>query len=275
MAGILYLVATPIGNLGDISARALETLQTVDFIAAEDTRVTGKLLSHFGISRPMVSCREQNERAVSEQIADRVLAGECCAVVTDAGMPCVSDPGERLVAVCVERGVDIRVVPGASASVSALAVSGLPTAHFYFEGFLSVNQNSRRERLEALRPLDCTLLFHEAPHKLKNTLRDLLQAFGDRRIALCRELTKLHEQVIRCRLSEAIALYETTEPRGEYVLVVEGCTDVPPPPDFDAAVARVRELAADGMGLSAAAKAVAAETGLQKGKLYKAALEEE
>ena len=274
MPGTLYLVGTPIGNLGDMTPRAVETLRSVDFIAAEDTRVTAKLLHHFGVARPMVSCREQNERRRAQEIVARIAAGESCAVVTDAGMPCISDPGELLVALCVEQGVDVRVVPAASAAISALALSGLATARFSFEGFLTTNRGKRLERLEEVRPLRSTLIFYEAPHKLRTTLDDLYGTLGDRRCALCRELTKLHEEVVRCTLSEAVALYRETEPRGEYVLVVEGNREPDAPADFGAAVDRVRTLAAAGASLSSAAKAVAAETGLQKGALYKAALAE-
>ena len=269
---MLYVVGTPIGNLGDISPRALEILGAVDFIAAEDTRVTAKLLNHFHISKPLISCREQNERARAEQIADRIAAGESCAVVTDAGMPCVSDPGETVVRVCAERGLEIAVVPGPSAAISALAVSGLPTSRFLFEGFLTTVRGKRRERLNELRPQRETLIFYEAPHKLRDTLDDLLEALGPRRISLCRELTKLHEEVIRTTLPEAVEFYKQTDPRGEYVLIVEGCTERAPQVGFEDAVAQVCALAEE-QGVSAAAKAVAAETGYPKGKLYKAALD--
>lgn len=269
---MLYVVGTPIGNLGDLSPRAIEILNSVDFIAAEDTRVTAKLLNHFHISKPLLSCREQNERTRAEQLADRIAAGESCAVVTDAGMPCISDPGELVVRLCAERGVEIAVVPGPSAAISALAISGLSTSRFLFEGFLTTVRGKRRERLEELRPYRETLIFYEAPHKLRTTLDDLLAAFGPRRISLCRELTKLHEEVIRTTLPEAVELYRQTDPRGEYVLVVEGCTETAPQTSFEEAVERVRVLAEE-QGVSAAAKAVAAETGYPKGKLYKAALE--
>lgn len=269
---MLYVVGTPIGNLGDLSPRAIEILNSVDFIAAEDTRVTAKLLNHFHISKPLLSCREQNERTRAEQLADRIAAGESCAVVTDAGMPCISDPGELVVRLCAERGVEIAVVPGPSAAISALAISGLSTSRFLFEGFLTTVRGKRRERLEELRPYRETLIFYEAPHKLRTTLDDLLAAFGPRRISLCRELTKLHEEVIRTTLPEAVELYRQTDPRGEYVLIVEGCTETAPQTSFEEAVERVRVLAEE-QGVSAAAKAVAAETGYPKGKLYKAALE--
>ena len=269
---MLYIVGTPIGNLGDISPRALEILSTVDFIPAEDTRVTGKLLSHFHISKPMVSCREQNERTRAEQIAERIAAGESCAVVTDAGMPCISDPGELVVRLCVERGVEIAVVPGPSAAISALAISGLPTARFLFEGFLTTNHGKRNERLRELKPYPETLIFYEAPHKLRDTLDDLLRELGDRRISLCRELTKLHEEVLRMTISEAVEYYREQEPRGEYVLVVEGSTGEEQAVSFEDAVQQVLTLSEES-GISSASKTVAALTGYPKAKLYKAALE--
>ena len=223
MSGTLYLVATPIGNLGDLSPRALETLSAVDFIAAEDTRVSLKLLNHFGIKKPLVSYHEHNHVTAGPSILARLLAGEDCALVTDAGTPAISDPGEPLVRLCAESGVSVLSIPGCCAAVSALAVSGLPTGRFTFEGFLSVSRKSRREHLESLRDERRTMIFHEAPHKLRNTLADFAAVFGpDRRIALCRELTKLHEEIRRCTLGEAAAYYAENAPRGEYVLVVAG-----------------------------------------------------
>jgi len=272
----LYLVGTPIGNLGDMSPRGLETLREVDFIAAEDTRVSLKLLRHFGIQKPMLSYHEHNAREMGEKIVARILAGECCAVVTDAGMPCISDPGEALVRLCAEHGIETVVVPGPSAVVSAVALSGLATGRFSFEGFLSVQKGSRAKHLESIRE-DCrTLVFYEAPHKLAATLRDLYDALGDRKIALARELTKLHEEVLRTTLAEAAVYYEANKPRGEFVLVVEGA---PPKEEakveFQQAVEMVRSLQRQGTAASQAAKEVARETGHKKGELYRAALEED
>ncbi len=227
-AGVLYLVATPIGNLADLSERAVKVLSEVDFIAAEDTRNSMRLLTHLGISKPMVSYFEHNKRERGEVIAQRLEAGESCALITDAGTPAISDPGEDIVALCAARGIPVSSIPGPVASIVALTLSGLPTGRFAFEGFLSVNKAERRERLAELAFEKRTMLFHEAPHKLRATLKDLCNAFGaDRRIAICRELTKLNEEVLRLTLEEAIANYERQEPRGEYVLVVEGAQNAP------------------------------------------------
>ena len=221
----LYLVGTPIGNLADMTERAKKVLAEVDFIAAEDTRNSMKLLSCFGIHAELVSYHEHNRRESGERIVARLLAGESCAIITDAGMPAISDPGEDLVRLCSDAGVTVRVVPGPSASVSALALSGLPTAKFVFEGFLSAQKNERRKRLAALKNEERTMIFYEAPHKLRATLDDMLEAFGaDRKIALCRELTKLNEDTERTTLEGAIKTYKEREPRGEYVLVIEGGT---------------------------------------------------
>ena len=223
MSGTLYLVATPIGNLGDFSPRAAETLGAVDFIAAEDTRVSVKLLNHFQIKKPLVSYHEHNHAAAGQAILQRLLAGESCALVTDAGTPAISDPGEDLVRLCAENGVEVLSIPGCCAAVNALAVSGLPTGRFTFEGFITVNKKSRRERLDSLKNEERTMIFHEAPHKLRATLEDLRETFGpDRRVALCRELTKLHEETVRTTLGEAAAYYQENTPKGEYVLVVAG-----------------------------------------------------
>ena len=275
MAGILYLVATPIGNLGDFTPRAVETLETVDFIAAEDTRVSVKLLNHFHIKKPLVSYHEHNHVTAGQAVLACLLAGESCALVTDAGTPAISDPGEDLVRLCAENGVEVRAVPGCCAAVNALAVSGLPTGRFTFEGFLTVNKKSRREHLDSLKDETRTMIFHEAPHKLRTTLDDLTEAFGpERKIALCREMTKLHEEVIRCTLAEAAAYYGENPPKGEYVLVVAGAE-----PKTGAAVtleegvAQVLSLKEQGMRLKDAAKEVAEHTGLSKNELYAAALE--
>ena len=268
---MLYVVGTPIGNLGDFSPRAVEILKQVDFIAAEDTRVTLKLLNHFGIQKPLVSYYEHNLRQRGQEILRRLEAGETAAVVSDAGMPCISDPGEDLVRLCAQAGVEVQVIPGPSAAVSALAVSGLPTSRFTFEGFLSTNRKNRGEHLDSLKQERRTMIFYEAPHKLPTTLEDLKEAFGgDRRIALCRELTKLHEQVLRMNLEQAAAYARETSPRGEYVLVVEGC----PEPEGEAmdeaqALSFARTLLEQGEKPTEAARQAAKASGLSKGLLYK------
>lgn len=274
MSGTLYLVATPIGNLGDFSPRAVETLQAVDFVAAEDTRVSLKLLNHFNIKKPLVSYHEHNHVTAGQSVLARLLAGESCALVTDAGTPAVSDPGEDLVRLCAENGVEVQSIPGCCAAVNALAVSGLPTGRFTFEGFLSVNKKSRREHLASLQKEPRTMIFHEAPHKLRSTLADLAEAFGaERRVALCRELTKLHEETRRCTLGEAAAYYAENTPRGEYVLVVAGLEEgTAPAATLEEAVRQVLALQEEGMRLKDAAKEVAEHTGLSKNELYAAAL---
>ena len=224
MPSTLYLVATPIGNLADVSERAIKVLSEVDFIAAEDTRNTMKLLGSLGIKNELVSYFEHNKRASGERIVARLLAGECCALVTDAGMPAISDPGEDIVRLCSEAGITVSIIPGACAAVSALALSALPTRRFTFEGFLSANKGERKRALEALVREERTMIFYEAPHKLRATLADMLSVLGDRKISLCREITKLNEEVVRTTLSAAISLYEEREPRGEYVLVLEGAS---------------------------------------------------
>lgn len=272
----LYIVGTPIGNLGDISPRAIETLKSVDFIAAEDTRVSLKLLNHFGVKKPLVSYYEHNLRQRGEQIVARILAGETCAVVTDAGMPCISDPGEDLVRLCAQAGVPVVAIPGPSAAVSALAVSGLSTSRFSFEGFLSVKKSSRMEHLRQIAGDTRTLVFYEAPHKLPATLKDMLEALGDRKIALARELTKLYEEVRRTTLREAAAYYAENSPRGEFVLVVEGA----PPEEaeqipFDKAVGMARALIDSGTRAAVAAKEVSRETGHRRSDLYRALMEDD
>lgn len=275
MSGTLYLVATPIGNLGDFSPRALETMQTVDFIAAEDTRVTMRLLNCFDLRKPLVSYHEHNATTAGQTILNRLLDGESCALVTDAGTPAISDPGEGLVRLCAEHGVEVLAIPGCCAAVNALAVSGLPTGRFTFEGFLSVNKKPRREHLESLRHETRTMIFHEAPHKLRATLEDFCATFGpNRKIALCRELTKLHEETLRMTLGEAVAYYEEKDPKGEYVLVVEGGVAVEEAAlTLEDGVAQVLALMEQGQRLKDAAKEVAAHTGLSKNELYAAALE--
>ena len=276
MSGTLYLVATPIGNLGDFSPRAVETLETVDFIAAEDTRVSLKLLNHFQIKKPLVSYHEHNHVSAGQSILQRLLAGENCALVTDAGTPAVSDPGEDLVRLCAEAGVVVLSIPGCCAAVNALAVSGLPTGRFTFEGFLTTNKKGRQEHLQSLAAEQRTMIFYEAPHKLTNTLEDLCKAFGpDRRISLCRELTKLHEEVIRTTLQGALDYYQELAPRGEYVLVLEGAA---PPPvtelTMEDALKLVEEKLTQGLSRKDAVKQVAKETGFSKNALYDAAVKD-
>lgn len=274
MSGILYIVGTPIGNLGDISPRALETLSAVDFIAAEDTRVSLKLLNHFEIKKPLISYFEHNRREKGELIVSRILSGESCALVTDAGMPAVSDPGEDLVALCHERGVTVNVVPGPTAMASAIALSGLPVSRFTFEGFLSMNKTSRREHLEDIKNEKRTMVFYEAPHKLLATLKDLYKVLGDRKIALVREITKIHEEVIRLNISEAVDKYENEAPKGEFVLVIEGKAEEKEEISLEDAISLANAYMSQGMSVSMAAKQAAKETGIKKGEIYKGLQEE-
>ena len=226
VGGVLYLVATPVGNLADISARAVKVLSEVDFIAAEDTRNSMRLLSYLGIQKNMVSYFEHNKRSHGELICSRLLAGESCALITDAGTPAISDPGEDIVALCAQKSIPVTSVPGACAAILALTLSGLPTGRFCFEGFLSADKKDRRKRLEELKGDDRTTIFHEAPHKLKATLCDMSDILGsERRISLCRELTKLNEDIHRTTLGDAVDFYQENSPRGEYVLVVEGAEE--------------------------------------------------
>ncbi|WP_028514872.1 16S rRNA (cytidine(1402)-2'-O)-methyltransferase [Ruminococcus flavefaciens] len=270
MSGTFYVIGTPIGNLDDITIRQLDTLGAVDFICAEDTRVTLKLLNRFEIKKPLVSFHEHSSKADAQKIIDRLLAGESCGIVTDAGMPCISDPGEVLVNMCAESGIDIKVVPGPSAVVSAVAVSGLSTRRFTFEGFLPVPKKERTERLEKLRGETAVMVFYEAPHKLKTTLADLAQAFGgERRISLCRELTKIHEEVLRLTLAEAVEYYNNNDPRGEFVLVLEGAQESSGEEiTIEQAMAQVQKLIEMGEKPTDACKAVAKETGFRKSELY-------
>lgn len=273
MSGTLYLVATPIGNLGDFSPRAAGTLERVDFIAAEDTRVSMKLLNHLGLKKQLVSYHQHNRAAAGPQILGRLLAGESCALVTDAGTPAISDPGEDLVRLCAEHGVAVQSIPGCCALISALAVSGLPTGRFTFEGFLSVNKKERRERLLSLAAEERTMIFYEAPHRLRATLADLLEAFGDRPAALCRELTKLHEEIRRTTLGEAAAYYRENTPKGELVLVVRGAE---PAGEREASLEDglllVDKLRGEGLSLRDAVKRAAKELGLSRNQLYDAAV---
>ena len=273
MSGVLYLVPTPIGNLGDLSRRVAETLAAADFIAAEDTRVTVKLLNHLELKKPMVAYHRHNCGTSGPAILDRLLAGESCALVTDAGTPAISDPGEDLVALCAASGVDVVAIPGPCALITALSVSGLPTGRFTFEGFLPMNKKNRRAQLDGLRSESRTMLFYEAPHKLTATLEDLAEVFGpDRRVAVCRELTKLHEEIRRTTLGEAAQWYAANSPRGEFVLVVEGAVPAVREADPAAALARVEELRAQGLPLKAAARQAAGEFGVPKNQLYDLAL---
>ena len=275
MSGKLYLVATPIGNLGDLSPRAADTLRQCDFIAAEDTRVTLKLLNHFEIKKPLVSYYEHNRASSGEKILARILDGETCALVTDAGMPAVSDPGEDLVRICAAAGVEILIVPGACAAVSALALSGLPTGRFTFEGFLSTAKKSRADHLDELRDERRTMIFLEAPHKLRATLSDMAEAFGgDRRVSISRELTKIHEETLRFTLAEAVAHFEATAPKGEFVIIVDGASEPSPAagaglPEALAAASRYRD---GGLSLKDAAKRASEETGISKKTIYDAAV---
>ena len=265
----LYVVGTPIGNLGDLSPRAVETLESVDFIAAEDTRVTLKLLNHFGIKKEMVSYFEHNKRERGEVITSRILQGESCAIVTDAGMPAISDPGEDLVRMCHELGIAVESVPGPTAFATALAISGMNTGRFTFEGFLSVSKKSRREHLEELVGERRTMVFYEAPHKLSATLDDMLQYFGDRQIAIVREITKIHEEVIRTTLAEASARYHEEKPKGEIVLIIEGKKEDENGITLEEAVEKARHLVENGMSINNAAKEVAGATPFKKGEIYK------
>lgn len=275
MSGMLYVVGTPIGNLSDFSPRAQEILSQVDFIAAEDTRVTLKLLNHFGIKKPMVSYFEHNKYQRGEMICDRIQNGETCALVSDAGMPAISDPGEMLVAQCAEREIPVQVVPGPSAVVSALAISGLPTGRFTFEGFLSTAKKSRREHLAEVKAERRTMVFYEAPHKLLTTLEDMLAAWGDRRISVVRELTKIHEEVRRTTLSQAVAYYRENTPKGEFVLVIEGAAEeIPESMTLEQAVQFARELMEQGCSASEAAKQAAQASDFKKGELYRLLMEE-
>ncbi len=276
MPGTLTLVGTPIGNLSDFSPRAVKALESCDFIAAEDTRVTLTLLNHFGIRKPLISYFEHNKRERGEQICRKLEDGENAVLVTDAGMPAISDPGEDLVALCHQRGITVSVIPGPCAGIAALAVSGLPTGRFTFEGFLSVNRRSRREHLDSLVAEERTMVFYEAPHKLLSTLEDMLSAWGDRRLCLARELTKLHEEVKLTTLSAAVEHYRENPPRGEFVLVIHGAeAQKPQEYTLDDAVELAQTLITDGLSASDASKKAAAQTGLKKGDIYRALMQKE
>ncbi len=274
MAGMLYLVPTPIGNLGDISLRCRHTLEQADFIAAEDTRVTLKLLNHLGIKKSLVSYYEHNKAQKGNVILDRILAGETCALVSDAGSPAISDPGEELVKQCADAGVTVCAIPGPCAVITALSISGQTTGRFCFEGFLSTAKKSRREHLESLVTEQRTMIFYEAPHKLVSTLESMAEVFGtERKISLCRELTKLHEEVIRTTLGGALELYATQPPKGEFVLVVAGAQpEEKPTATAEDAAARVSELVSQGMSRKDAVKQTAKDLDLPKNIVYEASL---
>ena len=274
MAGTLYLVPTPIGNLGDISPRMAETLAQADFIAAEDTRVSLKLLNHVGLKKPMVSYYRHNTQAGGEAVLQRLLSGENCALVTDAGTPAISDPGQELVVQCAAQGIDVVAIPGPCALVTALAVSGQPTDRFTFEGFLPMNKKNRKAQLDELKGEERTMVFYEAPHKLSATLSDLRDTFGaERPVSLCRELSKLHEQVLRLNLGQAVEWYEANEPKGEFVLVVRGAEPVEEAEaTLEDGLARVLALRDAGASLKDAVKQAARELDLSKNELYDLAL---
>ncbi len=272
MSGKLYIVGTPIGNLSDFSPRAIETLEKVDFLAVEDTRVTVKLLNHFEIKKEMLAYYEHNKNSKGNLIIQRLLNGENCALVSDAGMPAISDPGEDLVRAAYENGIEVESVPGPSAVITALAISGMPSGRFCFEGFLTMNKIGRREHLESLKNETRTMIFYEAPHKLLNTLSDMLKYFGNRKIAIVRELTKLHESVMHTTLEEAIGYYGDNDPRGEFVLIVSGADKMAENYTIEDAVKIALKLIDDGMSTSAAAKEAAALTGQKKGEIYKCVL---
>lgn len=271
----LYLVATPIGNLADISERAIKVLTEADFIAAEDTRNSLRLLMALGIKNELISYHEHNKKASGERIVSRLLSGESCALITDAGMPAISDPGEDIVKLCADAGITVSVIPGACAAVSALSLSGLATGRFAFEGFLSANKGERKKQLERVKREDRTLIFYEAPHKLKTTLSDMADIFGnDRKISLCREITKINEEIKRTTLGEAIAYYSQSEPRGEFVLVVEGFTGESVSDETAELISlspeeHVKKYENDGLARMDAIKKAAKDRGMSKSELYK------
>lgn len=276
-SGKLFLVATPIGNLGDISKRAAETLAMVDFIAAEDTRVSLKILNHLKIEKPLISYYAHNSSKSGEKIAQKILHGETCALVSDAGHPGISDPGEALVSLCAELGIDITVIPGPCAAVSALAISGLPAGRFTFEGFLSTARKSRFAHLDQLKYEKRTMVFFEAPHKLQRTLKDMYDVLGERKVSISRELTKIYEETLRLNLSEAVTHFEKHKPRGEFVLIVDGNPDAAPHTDsiitIEDAVAIAMQYAKSGLSVKDSAKTASNNTGLSRNLIYKALLQ--
>jgi 16S rRNA (cytidine1402-2'-O)-methyltransferase len=272
LSGKLYIVGTPIGNLSDFSPRAIETLENADFLAVEDTRVTVKLLNHFGIKKEMLAYYEHNKNSKGNLIIERILKGESCALVSDAGMPAISDPGEDLVKAAYENGIAVESVPGPSALITALAISGMPSGRFCFEGFLTMNKIGRREHLNSLKTEKRTMIFYEAPHKLVATLNDMLNTFGNRKIAIVRELTKLHETVFRTTLAEAVEHYTENAPRGEFVLIVNGAREEQTVYSLEDALKIASRLIDEGQSTSAAAKEAANITGHKKGDIYKSLL---
>ena len=274
--GVLYLVATPIGNLSDISERAIKVLSEVHFIAAEDTRNSMKLLSALGIRKEMVSYHEHNKKASGIRLVERLLAGESCALITDAGMPAISDPGEDIVRECHDAGIKVSIVPGACAAVSALSMSGLPTGRFAFEGFLPAKAQDRRKRLDAVKREERTMIFYEAPHKLAATLKDMAEVFGeDRKISLCRELTKINEEICRTALGQALKLYEEREPRGEYVLIIDGSCEKEENELLSLSPEEhVKHYEDEGLDRMDAIKRAARDRGISKSELYKLVLKD-
>jgi 16S rRNA (cytidine1402-2'-O)-methyltransferase len=272
MSGKLFVVGTPIGNLQDFSPRGIETLKNADFIAAEDTRVTMKLLNHFDFKKEMVSYYEHNKNERGNLIIERILNGETCALVSDAGMPAISDPGEELVKTARENGIEIEAVPGPSAVITALSISGMPSRRFCFEGFLSANKNERKAHLQEIKNEKRTLIFYEAPHKLVSTLKDLYAFFGDRKVSVVKELTKIHETVLNATLSEAYEYYNENTPKGEFVIIVEGKEEQKTEYTLTDAINIAEKLIAEGQAMSSAAKEAAAITGIKKGDIYKAVL---
>lgn len=272
MSGILYIIGTPIGNMEDITLRQLRMLGEVDFLCAEDTRVTLKLLNRYEIKKQLVSFHEHSSRADAQRIIERIASGESCGIVTDAGMPCISDPGEVLVRMCAENGIEVRVVPGPTAVASAAALSGLHYDRFTFEGFLPVSKKERSQRLEIISKETGAVILYEAPHKLRTTLSDLEEALGsERRAAICREITKLHEEVLRMTIGEANAYFSENEPRGEFVIVIEGSSgDEGGSVTLEQALEQVQKLIDLGERPTDACKEVAKETGFRKSELYAA-----
>ena len=269
--GSLYVVATPIGNLSDLSQRGKKVLSEVDFIAAEDTRVTGKLLMCIGTKKPLISYHEHNKREKGAEIVARIKAGESCAIVSDAGTPAISDPGEDLVRLCAEENIPVFAVPGCCAAISALSISGLPTGRFSFEGFLSTNKGERRRHLEEVKASPYTLIFYEAPHKLRDTLSAMLETLGDRRISLVREITKINEEVFRTTLSGAVAHYAENDPKGEFVLIIEGAKKEDEAPFWQdmTEAEHVEYYISQGMEKMDAIKATAKDRGVGKSVIYK------
>ena len=275
MQGKLYLCATPIGNLEDITYRVLRTLKEVDLIAAEDTRHTLKLLTHFDIKKPMVSYFEHNRRQRGEEIVGKILEGSSCALVSDAGTPLISDPGEDLIKLCDENDIKVVPIPGACALVQGLIVSGLETGRFAFEGFLSVNNKNRKERLGSLKNEERTMIFYEAPHKLLSTLKDMYNTFGDRKISISREITKKFEETLRFTLKEAITYFEQNSPKGEFVLVLKGAEEKDEEiikPEFFTPI--YDEYIKKGLKKNDALKEIADKYGMKKNEIYKKLLEE-